>query len=164
MAWLADQVWPDSKALGKAPGLQARRSVAGHRLGPKSHAWVWSGSSWRCRLCGRVSLGGVGVVSRAGAVLKAKVHRRHVVRDGWLGSADGPPFPACMRCGCARMGGNGLQDPRSEGHQAALRRLSFLPKGLHPYSRHPVVLGQAGGRNWSTRWLGAGRVWSWEGI
>ncbi len=50
VAWLADQVWPDSKALGKVPGAQARRAVAGLSLAPRVHAWVWSGGRL-CRIC-----------------------------------------------------------------------------------------------------------------
>ena len=138
VAWLADQVWPDSDAIGKAPGLQARRSAAGLRPAPRSHAWVWSGTSWRCRLRGGGGRGGPAIGPCAGAVHLAKVHRKHMVRECKQGWDVGPPF--LMRCGCTQTGGHGLKASCRVG-QAALRRLSFLEKGLHTYSRQPVFLG-----------------------
>ncbi len=108
--WLADQVCPDRKDLGEAPGVQFRRPGSGLRLAPRLHVWVWSGSSWRCRYCGKFSLSGSFKGGCPGSASKAKMHRRHVVRDGWLGSGDGPPFSVCMLCACTRAGGNGLQD------------------------------------------------------
>ncbi len=79
---MAEEVWMDSKALGKVPVAQARRAEVGAQAiakVTKAHAWVWSG---RCRLRGTVSLGGRNKSKCRVFADRSKVNVRHLVRAG----------------------------------------------------------------------------------
>jgi hypothetical protein len=61
-----------------------------------------------------------------------------------MGDLSGSPLAVCMRCGCSRIGGSGLQAPCRWTHPRARRRLDLIGDGLHPYSKLPIALGRAG--------------------
>jgi hypothetical protein len=139
VSWLAEQMWPDSKAVGKVPGLKARSAEGCLKTSAMSHAWVWSGCSRRCRTCGAISFGGFDNGKCGGLVDRSKIHELHLIRTGRIGDEADSPLTICIRCGCSRTAGKGLQDPRRWRHPVARRRLDLISRSVHPYSKLHMV-------------------------
>ncbi len=122
-----------NSATGRSPERTRRRAGAPHSVlcsgggRPRAHAWVWSGSSWRCLSCGTV-WGAHNTSKCAVSVERSKINSRHLIRAGHTGDVLGSPLTVCTRCGGSHSGGRCLQEMCRGQHPGACRRLDLIAK------------------------------------